>query len=293
VSELRAQARRDRGKLRDLEHQVFLLEDRAETAERERERAGPAVRLPVEVRAPSDAATAGEAATGGDGAYQVVGVDDDGTEIIYIGEAASDRSVRPSLEPYRDPPAEPAATAAGPPPEPIEPLIAPLGPEDRIPVAASVPTIDNQLRRARSAPPPVRGTALAPAPVDVDAAQALYKRSYAALRAGDHAEAIAGLREFLRRFPAHDYADNAQYWLGEAYYDQKQYQRAIAEFRSVVTGYPRGNKVADALLKIGYSYAALGDRAKARDLLVQVTTLYPKSGPARLAAERLGQLDKE
>ncbi len=298
VAELRAQARRERGKMRDLENQIFLLKDRVETAELEGGRAGTSVRLPVEVLSPeepTESAPAGAAAAPpvADGApYQVVGVDDDGTEIIYVGEAATDHTVRPSLEPYRDHDRARSTARRGEPPA-TEPITVDLGPEDRIPVSAEVPTVDNQLRRARSGPPPLRGTSIRPKSVEVDSAQALYKRYYAALRAGDHAQAIAGFRDFIAKFPDHDYADNAQYWLGEAYYDQKQYKRAIVEFRAVIKNYPRGNKVADALLKIGYSYLALGQVDKARDLLVQVTQLYPKSGPAKLAASRLNELNQK
>src|SRR5690606_999665 len=75
-----------------------------------------------------------------------------------------------------------------------------------------------------------------------DPALALYRRGTAALKAREHAGAIAAFREIVARFPQHDYADNAQYWLGEAYYDQKDYARAITEFRATVSRYPRGNK---------------------------------------------------
>src|SRR5690606_34317546 len=98
---------------------------------------------------------------------------------------------------------------------------------------------------------------------------------------------IASLRGFLATHPRHDYADNAQYWLGEAYYAQNDYRQALGEFRIVIETYPRGNKVPDALLKVGYCYQALGQTDKARAVLEQVVNLYPKSEPATLAATRL------
>jgi tol-pal system protein YbgF len=95
------------------------------------------------------------------------------------------------------------------------------------------------------------------------------------------------LRTFLKTYPRNDYADNAQYWLGEAYYAQKDYQHALVEFRATIETYPRGNKVPDALLKVGYCYQALGQTEKARAVLEQVVNLYPKTEPAALAAKRL------
>ena len=94
----------------------------------------------------------------------------------------------------------------------------------------------------------------------------------------------------IARYPTHDYADNAQYWLGEAFYDQHDYPRAVSEFRATVSAYPLGNKVPDALLKIGLAYAALGEPAKARAALEQVLRQFPKTSPAAIAATRLEQL---
>ena len=60
-----------------------------------------------------------------------------------------------------------------------------------------------------------------------------------------------------------------------------------SKFRNVIETYPRGNKVPDALLKVGYCYQALGQTDKARAVLEQVMNLFPKTEPASLAAKRL------
>ena len=119
---------------------------------------------------------------------------------------------------------------------------------------------------------------------------ALYRVAYEDLRAGKHEAAERGFREFVRRFPHHDYADNAQYWLGECFYDRKLYDKAAPEFRAVVQRWPTGNKAPDALLKLGFSLAALGDVDKARAALREVPAAYPRTEAARLATERLAQL---
>ncbi len=267
VNALRAEARRDRNKKRDLENQVFLLRDKLEKEKQEAaDEAEPA--LPVEVLAPDEAPPS-------EPGYQVVGVDDEGNQIVYVGDAASDRTVSPRLDKYLDDDdRRPTAAPAGPPI--VDP--GPAAASDRLTVTASVPTVASQMRHARSRS------------IETDGPRALYRRHYAALRAGDHAAAIAGFRAFLQQYPHSDYADNAQYWLGEAYYDQRQYKVAMREFRRVVNDYPRGNKVPDALLKIGFCYAALGETSKARDVLEQVTRVYPASNPAKLAQRRLAQL---
>ena len=119
---------------------------------------------------------------------------------------------------------------------------------------------------------------------------ALYKSAYEELRAGHHEAAERGFRDFVRRFPHHDYADNAQYWLGECFYDQKRFDKAAPEFRAVVQRWPTGNKAPDALLKLGFSLIALGDVDKGRQALRDLPATYPRTEAARLAAERLAQL---
>jgi tol-pal system protein YbgF len=119
---------------------------------------------------------------------------------------------------------------------------------------------------------------------------ALYKTAYDDLRAGRHEAAERGFREFVHRFPHHDYADNAQYWLGECFYDQKRFDKAAPEFRAVVQRWPTGNKAPDALLKLGFSLIALGDVDKGRQALHELPATYPRTEAARLAAERLAQL---
>ncbi len=273
INQLRAEARRERARVHDLENQLLLLQDRLETAQLAGRGGAAEPRLPVEVLEPAPADAAG------DPDHLVVGVDDEGTQIVYEGDAARPTSVSPpmtyaddELPPDRGAPRRPYVD------EPV--IVGAAG--DRIPVTGSVPSIDAQLRAARTGRRPVA--------IESTDAEALYHRHQAALAAGRHAEAIAGFRDFVARYPTHDFADNARYWLGEAFYDQKDYRQAMSEFRKVVKDYPRGNKVPDALLKVGYCYAALGETAKARDVLGQVVAIYPTSGPARLAAHKLDEL---
>jgi len=58
----------------------------------------------------------------------------------------------------------------------------------------------------------------------------------------------------------------------------------------VVNNYPDSPKRPDALLKMGYTYQALGDTDKARLSLNSVLLNYPDSTAARLAQKRLQEL---
>ena len=120
----------------------------------------------------------------------------------------------------------------------------------------------------------------------------LYRQSLQILGQGKHDEAADGFREFLRRFPGHDLADNSQYWLGECAYDRKNYSTAVREFRRVVERFPRGNKVPDAMLKIGFCYLALGSVEAGKQTLEQLVRSYPRHETAALAAARLAELER-
>jgi tol-pal system protein YbgF len=262
VAELRADRRAQDRKLKDLEHQLALARANTLTAD-----AVP--QLPVEVVAPPTAGLP-------DG-QRVVGVADDGGEIIYEGDAASGKPATIDDDPATTRVAPPSRRDRAP-----DPPVA----SDHIDVTAHIPPVSARPARGRVRADRDPPAAPAPAPSN-DAAASDYRAAVELVKAGQHADAIAALRAFLKSYPRHDYADNAQYWLGEAFYAQKDYPHALVEFRATIETYPRGNKVPDALLKVGYCYQALGKPDKARAVLEQVVNLYPKTEPAVLAAKRL------
>ncbi len=159
---------------------------------------------------------------------------------------------------------------------------------------APVPPISKALgERSSSAPTkisaPAMSAAIDRAPIDNEPLSA-YRVAYAEVAAGRFDEGEQKLRAFIRRFPRHDYADNAQYWIGECFYARHMYREAAVEFRTAVAKYPVGNKAPDALLKLSYSLLSLGDTREARKLLEELPATYPRSEAARLATQKLTDL---
>lgn len=120
--------------------------------------------------------------------------------------------------------------------------------------------------------------------------QAAYAQAFNALKNGNYAAAIAGFKQYLANYPTSDLADNAQYWLGEAYYVTRDYDNAAPAFRAVGEHWPNSRKAPDALLKLGFTQFELKQYADARSSLTQVTKRFPDSEAAKLAAERLKRL---
>jgi len=81
-----------------------------------------------------------------------------------------------------------------------------------------------------------------------------YNAAYRAIRAKRNEEAILLFRNFLRRYPKSQLAGNAQYWLGESYYDLREFPASLEEFLKVIKHYPKSRKVPDAYYKRGLTY---------------------------------------
>lgn len=118
----------------------------------------------------------------------------------------------------------------------------------------------------------------------------IYRSAKQAFDQGDSEAARKGFQEFIRRYPTSKNADNAQFWIGEIYYREKWYEKAILEYQNVIEKYPQGNKVPAALLKQGLAFSNIGDKANAKLILEELSRKYPKSNEAKVAAEKLKAL---
>jgi tol-pal system protein YbgF len=95
------------------------------------------------------------------------------------------------------------------------------------------------------------------------------------------------LQAFIKEQPQNELVVNAIYWIGEAYYGEKQYEKAILQFQDVIQTYPKHGKAPAAMLKQALTFDVLGDKETARARLKQVVASYPNSPEAAKAAERL------
>ncbi|MEM7026803.1 MAG: tol-pal system protein YbgF [Pseudomonadota bacterium] len=128
--------------------------------------------------------------------------------------------------------------------------------------------------------------------IDPVKAQAEYQRAFKLLKDSRYDQALIAFKKYLDDFSSSDYADNAQYWLGETNYVLQQYDIAISEYQNLLNNYPNSQKASHALLKIGYSYQELGNLEEATKILDEVRSKYPGETAARLADDRLRKLQQ-
>jgi len=147
-------------------------------------------------------------------------------------------------------------------------------------------------------PPPTQTTPPPPAKPNHPASSApardlnpvkLYNKGRVLLLERHISRARTLFSDFVKKFPDHELADNALYWLGECSYTTGNYEKAAEIFKTLVQAYPKSPKVPDALLKTGYSYISLDDVSQATHYLRQVITRYPFSPAADKAQQKLSQ----
>ena len=113
----------------------------------------------------------------------------------------------------------------------------------------------------------------------------VYVQAFGDYASGRYQAAVHGFETFLQRFPNNSYASNAQFWLGDCYFNQQQYSLAIQEFERVLNEYPSAPKNPDALLKIAIAQLQLGATDEARQAVDSLSQRYPKSTATQKAQE--------
>lgn len=127
---------------------------------------------------------------------------------------------------------------------------------------------------------------------DKENPEAVYKHAKSLLDQEKYEDSRLVFEEFINLFPDSKNADNARFWIADTYYREKWYEKSILEYQKVIENYSTGNKVAAALLKQGYSFAELGEKANARLILKELIKKYPESNEAKLAEKKLTSLKK-
>lgn len=103
-------------------------------------------------------------------------------------------------------------------------------------------------------------------------------------------QAITALQAWVKRYPDSTYQPNANYWLGQLFYNKGKKDDAAYYYATVVKNYPKSPKASEALLKVGVIMQEKNDTAKAKAVFQQVIKLYPNTESAKQAQKRLSGL---
>ena len=104
-----------------------------------------------------------------------------------------------------------------------------------------------------------------------------YDLAYGYILRKDYALAEDGFRSFLSRYPGDRLTGDATYWLGESLFQRQRYRDAAEAFLNVSTKYEASAKAPEALLRLGQSLAALGEKETACASLGEVLRKFPRA----------------
>ncbi len=124
-------------------------------------------------------------------------------------------------------------------------------------------------------------------PAATDTAEQIYRDARQAFDNGELDKARQLFQQLIQKHPRSGNADNAQFWIGESFYREKWYERAVLEYQTVIEKYPKGNKVPAAMLKQGMALLNIGEKSSARLVLQDLGKKYPQSPEAKIAAKKL------
>ncbi len=159
--------------------------------------------------------------------------------------------------------------------------------------------LSQQVAQLKSGAMPVKTAAQMPVQTQIAAQPAgknniaeqmkAYDDAFTFVRTRKFGQASTALTDFIKNYPDSKYTANAHYWLGQIYFLQGQTQKAATEFDTVVTKFPKNDKVPDSLLKIGIIRQQAGDTAQAKQAFSQLIKQYPDTTAAQLAQRQLQQ----
>lgn len=98
---------------------------------------------------------------------------------------------------------------------------------------------------------------------------------------------------FIKDFPKDQLSGNAYFWIGETYYNEKDFEGAIVAYENFLKKYPNSNKAPAALYKQALSFIEINDKKSGKLILEQVIEKYPKSSEAEKAKTKLAEIEKQ
>jgi len=148
--------------------------------------------------------------------------------------------------------------------------------------------LSNTVKVLQAPPAPPALTSAGPPPGVT--AEGLYASAMRDKDAGNYELALQEFTDYLKFFGNTDTAPNAQYHMGEIYYNRGEYEAALRAFDLVLEKYPENVKTRDAMYMKGQTLLKMGERTKAAEEFRSLIARWPNSELAAKARARLKEL---
>ncbi len=134
-------------------------------------------------------------------------------------------------------------------------------------------------------------TATTAAPGDPAAESRNYEAAQAQRRLGNYQGAIVAFQNFIKQYPKSNLAPRAQYWIGDSYFNLRDFRLAIANQQTLIKTYPESPTVPDAMLNVASSQIEMGETIAGKKSLEDLVKQFPISDAADKAKRRLAALN--
>lgn len=115
----------------------------------------------------------------------------------------------------------------------------------------------------------------------------VYEAAQNQRKVGNYQAAIVAFQSFVQQFARSPLAHRAQYWIGDSYFNLRDFKNAIISQQKLIATYPDSASVPDGLLNMASAYLELGDNASAKKTMDNLVARYPASEAAEKAKRRL------
>ena len=114
-----------------------------------------------------------------------------------------------------------------------------------------------------------------------DTDYALFQKASALGLLAKTEDKIGSLESLLNKYPKSNYADDAQYEIGNAYMQKENYNKALSYFEQLQKEHPKSSYIKKAMLKTALAYFNMDKNNEAIALYKDIITQYPSSQEAK------------
>ena len=151
--------------------------------------------------------------------------------------------------------------------------------------------LNNTIRTIQAPPPapaatgPTAGSATSAMPPDT-----LYETAFRDRSGGKPDLALKEFGDYVQLYGDTDKAPSAQFWIGQIFFEQRDFPNAIKAFDQVLERWPPNNKTPEAMLKKGQALVLMDKRTDGAAEFRQILTKFPRSDMAPKACSELKAL---
>src|SRR5579864_5121637 len=151
--------------------------------------------------------------------------------------------------------------------------------------------LNNTVRTIQAPPPPPAGTEpTATVPTPSVPPDTLYDNAYRDRSGGKPDLALKEFGDYVQLYHDTDKAPAAQFWIGQIFFEQRDFPNAVKAFDQVLEQWGPNQKTAEAMLKKGQALVLMDKRTDGATEFRQVLAKYPRSDVAPKACSELKAL---